>query len=201
MANHPAAEVHLVMDYRGGEWESLDGGRRCLYRGTVRLTQLSLVDPGQLPRVVEAQVEWEQPTPTMYMPPIVVVVEEEVPVEAPMTASEEESVNGPAGTSSLRSSTGGGGPSHGWRGWYDFRSLPGRTVVADPPESAGFVGGSSTAFSTVMAGTGRVAELSSSKTGDTISSSVSSRSSSGPSEGGIHGWWKAGEVSTSLSSH
>ena len=173
MADHLAAEVRLVMDCRGGDWESLDGGRRCLYRGTVRLTQLSLVDPGQLPRVIEAQVEWEQPTPTMFMPPIV-VVEEEVPVDAPMTASEEESVNGPAGSSSSRSFTGGSSPRHGWRGWYDFRSLPRRTIVADPLESTGFVGGSSTAFSAVMAGTGRVGELSSSKTGDTISSSVSS---------------------------
>ena len=200
MADHPAAEVRLVMDCRGGDWESLDGGRRCLYRGTVRLTQLSLVYPRQLPRVVEAQVEWEQPTPTMFMP-LVVVVEEEVPVEVPMTASEEESVNGPAGTSSSKSFTDGSGPSHGWRGWYDFCFLPGRTVVADPLESAGFVGGSSTAFSAVMAGVGRAREPSSSETGDTVSSSVSSRSSSGPSEGGIHGWWKAGEVSTSLSSH
>ena len=42
---------------------------------------------------------------------------------------------------------------------------------------------------------------STSGTGDTVSSSVSSCSSPGPSEGGIHGWWKAGEVSPSLSSH
>ena len=137
---HPAAEVRLVMDCRGGDWESLDGGRRCLYRGTVRLTQISLVNRGQLPRVVEAQVEWEQPTPTMFMPPVV-VVEEEEPVEVPMTASEEESVNGPSGTYSSRSMTDGSRSSHGWRGWYDFRTLPERTVVADPSESVGVVGG------------------------------------------------------------
>ena len=63
------------------------------------------------------------------------------------------------------------------------------------------MGGSSTAFLAVIAGVGQAREPSSSETGDTIFSSVSSRSSSGPSEGGIHGWWKAGEVSTSLSSH
>ena len=106
MAEHSAAEVRLVMDCRGGDWESLDGGWRCLYRGTVRLTQISLVDLGQLPRVVEAQVEWEQPTPTMFMPPVG-VVEEEEPVEVLMTASEEESVNGPCGTYSSRSTTDG----------------------------------------------------------------------------------------------
>ena len=109
---HPVAEVRLVMDCRGGDWESLDGGRRCLYRGIVRLTQISLVDPGQLPRVVEAQVEWEQPTPTMFMPPVVVVEEEEL-VEVSMTASEEESVNDPAWTSSSRSVTDGSGSGHG----------------------------------------------------------------------------------------
>ena len=166
----------------------------------MRLTQFSLVDPGQLPRVVEAQVEWEQPTPTMFMS-LVVLVEEEEPVEVPMTASEEESVNGPSGTYSSRSTTDGSRSSHGWRGWYDFCTFPGRTVTADPSESVGLVGGSSTAFSVVMAGVGQARETSSSETGDTVSSSVSSRSSSGPSEGGIHGWWKAGEVSTSLSSH
>ena len=55
----PTAEVWLVMDFRGGDWETLDGGRRCLFRGTVRLTQSSLIDLGRLPRVVEALVEWE----------------------------------------------------------------------------------------------------------------------------------------------
>ena len=112
MAQHSAAEVRLVMACRGGDWESLDGGRRCFYRGTVRLTQISLVDPGQLPRVVKVQVEWEQPTPTMFMPPVV-VVEEEEPVEVPMTASEEESVNGPAWTSSSKSVSDGSGSGHG----------------------------------------------------------------------------------------
>ena len=131
MAEYPAAEVRLIMDCRGGDWESLDGGRRCLYRGIVRLTQISLVDPGQLPRVVEAQVKWEQPTPTMFMPPVV-VVEEEEPVEVPMTASEEESVNGPAGTSSLRSITDGSGSSHGWRGWYDFHCVTTCLAVTVP---------------------------------------------------------------------
>ena len=90
---HPAAEVWLVMECLGGDWESLDGGRRCLYRGAVRLTQSSLVDPERPPRVLETMVEWEQSTPTMFMP-LVVSVEEEEPVEVPMTTSEEETVNG-----------------------------------------------------------------------------------------------------------
>ena len=198
---HPAVEVRLVMDCRRGDWESLDGGRRCLYRGTVRLTQSSLVDPGQLPRVVEAQVEWEQSTPTMFLP-LVVLVKEEEPMEVPMRASEEESVNGPAWTSSSMSVSDGSGSGHEWRGWFDFCSLPGRTVTTDLSDLAGFVGGSSTACSTVRAGTGRAREPSSSDTGDTVSSSVSSRSSSGSSEGGVHGWWLAGERSSpSLSSH
>ena len=122
----------------------------------------------------------------MFMPPVV-VVEEEEPVEVPMTASEEESVNGPARTYSSKSATDGNGSSHGWRGWYDFRTLLGRTITVDPSESIGLVGGSSIAFSVVRAGIGRAREPRSSDTGDTASSSVSSRSSSGPSEGGIHG--------------
>ena len=194
MADHPAAEVRLVMDCRGGDWESLDGGRRCLYRGTVRLTQLSLVDPGQLPRVVEAQVEWEQPTPGMFMPPVV-VVEEEVPVDAPMTTSEDETVNGPNRTSSSISASVGSGSAQEWRGWFDFRSLPGRSGVAASSEPAGFAGGSSTALSAVGAG---MRHSSTSGTSDSVGVSSSIPSDSGPSEGGIHGWWKAGE---SFSSH
>ena len=74
---------------------------------------------------------------------------------------------------------------------------PARTVTSEPPSDR-----SSTAFSAVRAGTGRAGELSSSDTGNTVSSSVSSCSSSGPSEGGVHGWWLAGECSSpSLSSH
>ena len=96
---HPAAEVRLVMECLGGDWESLDGGKRCLYRGAMRLTQSSLVEPWRAPRVLETMVEWEQTTPTMFMPPVV-PVEEEEPAEVLMTTSEEETVNGPARTSS-----------------------------------------------------------------------------------------------------
>ena len=65
---HPVAEVRLVMDCIQGDWETLDGGRRCRYRGTVRLTQSSLVDLERVPRVLETVVEWEQPTPTIFIP-------------------------------------------------------------------------------------------------------------------------------------
>ena len=103
---HPVVEVRLVMDCIQGDWETLDGGRRCLYRGTVRLTQSSLVDLERAPRVLETVVEWEQPTPTIFLlddvstpsleiPPVVAAKEEE-PVEVPVTASGDESVNGPA---------------------------------------------------------------------------------------------------------
>ena len=107
MAEHPAAEVRLVMECLRGDWVSLDGGQRCLYRGAVRLTQSSLVELERAPRVLETMVEWEQTTPTMFMPPVV-LVEVEEPVEVPMTASEEETVNGPAWTSSPMSGSGSG---------------------------------------------------------------------------------------------
>ena len=51
-------------------------------------------------------MEWEQSTPTMFMPPVV-LVEEEEPVDVPMTASEEESLNGLVWTSSSRSDSDG----------------------------------------------------------------------------------------------
>ena len=183
---HPAAEVRLVMECLGGDWVSLDGRRRCLYRGAVRLTQSSLVEPGRAPRVLETMVEWEQSTPDMFMPPVV-PVEEEEPVEVPMTASKEEMVNGPAWTSSPMSVSDGSGSGHEWRGWFDFRSLPGRTDTTDLSDSSSFVGGSSTAFSAVRDGAGLASEPSSSSAMSVGSSSVGTPSTSGPSEGGVHG--------------
>ena len=50
----------------------------------------------------------------MFMP-LVVLVEEEEPVEVPLTASEEESVNGLAWTSSSRSVSDGSESGHEWR--------------------------------------------------------------------------------------
>ena len=88
-----------------------------------------------------------------------------------------------------------------WRSWLDCRSVPVRLVPEDRYESSEDFGGSSTALSAVGVVVRHPSTSSTSGTGDTVSSSVSSRSSSGPSEGGIHEWWKAGEVSTSLSSH
>ena len=73
--------------------------------------------------------------------------------------------------------------------------------MTDPSDSSDFVGGSSTAFSAVRAGAGQASKPSSSSARGVSSSSVGTPSTSGPSEGGIHGWWKAGESSPSLSSH
>ena len=56
-------------------------------------------------------MEWEQSTPTMFMPSVA-LVEEEEPVEVPMTASKQESVNGPAWTSSSRSVSDGSESGH-----------------------------------------------------------------------------------------
>ena len=118
--------------------------------------------------------------------PLVVPVEEEEPVEVPMTTSEEETVNGLTWTSSPMSGSGSG---QEWKGWFDFCSLPGRTEMTDPSDSSSFVGGSSTAFSVVRAGAGQASEPSSSGAGGVASSSVDTPSTDGPSEGGVHGWW------------
>ena len=120
-----------MMDCVQGGWETLDGGRTCLFRGTVRLTQSSLVDPGRPPRVIEAIVEWEQTTPAMFLPeevatpsletpPIIATEEEEEePLEGPVTTSGGESVNGPAWTSSSRPVDSSGDSSMLWRSWLD----------------------------------------------------------------------------------
>ena len=77
-----------------------------------------------------------------------------------------------------------------------------RSVLEDRYESTEDFGGSSTALSIVGAVVRQPSTSSTSGTGDTVSSSVSSRSSSGLSEGGVHGWWLAGENSSpSLSAH
>ena len=58
------------------------------------MTQSSLIDLERLPRVVEALVEWEQPTPTIFISdvstpsleiPPMVAMEEEESVEVPET--------------------------------------------------------------------------------------------------------------------
>ena len=119
-----------------------------------------------------------------------------------MTASRDETVNGPAWTSSSRPTSSSGDSSLMWRSWLDYRSLPVRSMSEDRYESTEDFGGSSTALSAVGAVVRQPSTYSTFGTGDTVSSSVSSRSSSSPSEGGIHGWWLAGERSSpSLSSH
>ena len=150
MAEPQAAEVRLVMDCVQGGWESLDGGRRCLYRGIIRLTQSSLVDSERPHRVLETVVVWEQTTPTMFLPPIV-PVEEEEPPETPVTASGDETVNGPSWTSSSRPSGSSDDSSTLWRSWLDHRNLPVRSASETRSFSTEDFGGSSTALSAVRA--------------------------------------------------
>ena len=124
----------------------------------------------------------------MFMPPVV-LVEEEEPVEVPVTASEEESVNGPVWTSSSRSAGDGSESGHMWRGWFDYRSLPVRFETADQSDLARVVGGSSTAFSAVRAEVGQASEPSTSGVVGAASSSSDTPGTDEPSEGGVHGWW------------
>ena len=56
--------------------------------------------------------------------------------------------------------------------------------------------GSSITFSAVKAVEGQVDRPGPSRVDGSVSSSVSTRSTDGPIEGGIHGWWLAGESSS-----
>ena len=162
MEEPPVAEVRLVMDCIQGMWEPLDGGRRCVFRGTVRLTQSSLVVPVRAPRVLETVVEWEQATPTMFLPeevatpsleipPVIVAAEEEESPETPVTVSGEDTVNGPSGTLSSRPVDSSGDSSVLWRSWLDHRNLPVGSTSETRSESTEDFGGSSTALSAVGA--------------------------------------------------
>ena len=62
----PIPRVRLQMDCLEGSWESLEGNRRCQFRGTVRFVMTSLAHPEIPARVIEACIEWEQPTPAQY---------------------------------------------------------------------------------------------------------------------------------------
>ena len=55
----PMPRVRLMMDYIEGVWETLEGGLRCQFWGTIRFTMNSLVHPETPPRVMEAMIEWE----------------------------------------------------------------------------------------------------------------------------------------------
>ena len=70
---------------------------------------------------------------------MIVVEEEEEPVEVPVSLSREDSVNGPAWTSSSEP-IGGSESSHAWRGWLDYCSLLVRSVTVDQSDSAEDVG-------------------------------------------------------------
>ena len=62
----PIPRVRLLMDCLEGSWESLEGNRRCQFRGTVHFVMTSLAHPEIPARVIEACIEWEQPTPAQY---------------------------------------------------------------------------------------------------------------------------------------
>ena len=62
----PIPRVRLHMDCLEGSWESLEGNRRCQFRGTVRFVMTSLAHPEIPTRVIEACIKWEQPTPAQY---------------------------------------------------------------------------------------------------------------------------------------
>ena len=63
----PVPRTRLTMDCLEGIWESLEGDRKCRFSGTVRFVMTSLACPEIPARVIEACIEWEQPTPTPFM--------------------------------------------------------------------------------------------------------------------------------------
>ena len=62
----PVPRTRLQMDCLEGSWESLEGNGRCQFQGTVHFVMTSLAYPEIPARVIEACIEWEQPTPTQY---------------------------------------------------------------------------------------------------------------------------------------
>jgi len=57
---------HVVMECLEGVWETLEGNKRCRFRGTIRLTATSLVHPEEPAHTLQQPVEWILPTPTPY---------------------------------------------------------------------------------------------------------------------------------------
>ena len=101
----------MAMDCLEGVWEPLGDGLRCRFSGTVHLTQSSLIDPTRPPRILEALLVWEQPTPVVFGPdestPSVEIpyvgIGEDGPIEISESISDEDTVNGPARTVSSKS--------------------------------------------------------------------------------------------------
>jgi len=56
----------VVMECLEGVWETLEGNERCRFRGTIRLTDTSLVHLEEPVRTLQQPVEWILPTPTQY---------------------------------------------------------------------------------------------------------------------------------------
>ena len=114
----PIPRVRLQIDCLEGSWESLGGNRRCQFQGTVRFVMTSLAHPEIPARIIEACIEWEQPTPAQYErvapAPVVEILSDsdEEPEEEPKEDSEEESVEEIAPVSSSEAS-GSDGPGEG----------------------------------------------------------------------------------------
>ena len=165
----PVLRIQLFMDCVEGAWEPLDGGWRCQFHGTVRVTMRSLVRPEEPLRVVEAFIEWEQSTPTIFggdaltplmgTPPVTKEEgdpeedleedPEEDPVDVPVPMVKEESVNGPERTLSSKPLGGDSESSYRWRmEWLDHRNLLERASAVEHSASAEGID-SSTAFSAV----------------------------------------------------
>ena len=96
----PVPRTRLTMDCLEGIWESLEGDRKCRFSGTVRFVMTSLAHPEIPARVIEACIEWEQPTPTPFMrvapvPAVEILSEPEseyetIPDGEPVIATDDE---------------------------------------------------------------------------------------------------------------
>ena len=154
-------EVQVTMDCLEGVWEPLGDGLRCRFSGMVHLMQSSLVDPARPHRVLVALLVWEQPTPDVFghdeSTPSVEIPHVGIWEDVPLEVQESISEG-------------------------DMVNGPARTVTSESPSDR-----SSTAFSAVKAVEGQVDRPGLSRVDGSVSSSVSTRSTDGPSEGGIHG--------------
>ena len=140
----PAPRVQLSMDCIEGVWESLNGGQRCQFHGTMRMTMTLLVHPKAPARVIEALIEWEQTTPADFggdaSTPLIGTPSdsEEDLKEDPEPKVDEDSVNDPEQTLSSEPTDGDSESSHRWRlEWLDHHYHPWRASVVEPAASAG----------------------------------------------------------------
>ena len=127
--------VRLSMDCIERVWESLGGGLRCQFWGTVQFTMTSLVHPKTLPRVMEAMIEWKQTTPARFdsdsSTPVLRTSSKfkkdpEEDLEEDLEPVEDEDlVNGPERTLSSEPAEDASESSHRWRlEWLANRYQP-----------------------------------------------------------------------------